>query len=69
MALAPDGTPTWRKSSFSSDTANCVEVAVITPHIAVRDSKDPTGPELHFPAAVWADFVRSTKDGTFDLPV
>ena len=38
----------WRKSSYSSnDGGNCVEVARNLPKIvAVRDSKDPSGPAL-----------------------
>ncbi|MCT9075052.1 DUF397 domain-containing protein [Streptomyces fulvoviolaceus] len=32
----------WRKSSYSgSSGGECVEVADLTPHIAVRDSKNP----------------------------
>ncbi|WP_405819019.1 DUF397 domain-containing protein [Streptomyces sp. NBC_01390] len=32
----------WRKSSYSgSSGGDCVEVAPLTPHIAVRDSKAP----------------------------
>lgn len=32
----------WRKSSYSGNTGgDCVEVAPLNPHIAVRDSKAP----------------------------
>ncbi|MER6344945.1 DUF397 domain-containing protein [Streptomyces sp. NPDC001595] len=32
----------WRKSSYSgSNGGDCVEVADLTPHIALRDSKNP----------------------------
>lgn len=31
----------WRKSSFSGNTGNCVEVAVTKSGVAVRDSKNP----------------------------
>lgn len=32
----------WRKSSYSGNTGGeCVEVADLTPHIALRDSKNP----------------------------
>lgn len=34
----------WRKSSFSGDSGNCVEVRQDL--AAVRDSKNPTGPAL-----------------------
>jgi Domain of unknown function (DUF397) len=37
----------WRKSSFSSQSGNCVEVAHNLPAlVAVRDSKAPEGTEL-----------------------
>jgi uncharacterized protein DUF397 len=42
----------WRKSSFSSgggDT-NCVEIVLVEPVAAVRDSKNPAGPVLVLPA-------------------
>ena len=39
----------WRKSSRSTDKANCVEVAVAVGAVAVRDSKNPTGGVLAFP--------------------
>jgi hypothetical protein len=52
-----DGTGTncveaaWIKSSYSDPGQNCVEVAHLTPTraIAVRDSKNPTGPALLLP--------------------
>ncbi|MFI9271694.1 DUF397 domain-containing protein [Kitasatospora sp. NPDC052896] len=49
----------WRKSSFSGgDGGNCVEVADGVPGvIPVRDSKDPDGPALIFPATSWQAFV------------
>jgi uncharacterized protein DUF397 len=47
----------WRKSSFSTDQANCVEVAFDGPGVAVRDSKNTSGPVLVFPATTWAAFL------------
>jgi hypothetical protein len=49
----------WRKSSRSgSGSGNaCVEVAFAGPSVAVRDSKDPGGPVLAFPALSWAAFL------------
>lgn len=47
----------WRKSSFSSEEANCVEVAwPKEAATAVRDSKN-TGPVLTFPADAWSAFL------------
>jgi len=35
--------------------------------VAVRDSKDPAGPALVFPAADWQGFAASIKAGQHDL--
>lgn len=54
----------WRKSSYSgSEGGDCVEVAAVGAHVAVRDSKDPQGPALVFPAAAFSAFVGSVIDG------
>lgn len=50
----------WRKSSFSGDENQaCVEVAFTTPTIAVRDSKDPSGPHLTVNPSSWRGFLHS----------
>lgn len=55
---APTG---WRKSSHSGDQGACVEMAPTGGDaVAVRDSKDPSGPILRFPAAAWAAFTTAT---------
>ncbi|MFF2077186.1 DUF397 domain-containing protein [Kitasatospora sp. NPDC058162] len=57
----------WRKSSFSTDQGNCIEVADgVVGIVPVRDSKDPHGPALAFPADAWTAFVASIKAG--ELP-
>jgi len=56
------GCPTWRKSSYSSGTGNCVEVAVADGSVRVRDSKrQGHGPVLEFSPAEWAAFLRLAK--------
>jgi hypothetical protein len=57
----------WHKSSRSSGNGNCVEVAVVDDAVAVRDTKDRSGPVLVFTAAEWRAFVSGAKDGEFDL--
>ncbi|MFF8790321.1 DUF397 domain-containing protein [Streptomyces sp. NPDC015125] len=54
----------WRKSSYTNgDGGDCVEVVDDLPGIVpVRDSKDPHGPAIIFPAAAWSTFVSAVKD-------
>ena len=47
----------WRKSSWSTSEANCVEVAPTPSVMAVRDSKNPDGPILAFPVSSWMAFL------------
>ena len=39
------------------NNGDCVEVALADGKILVRDSKDPSGPVLEYPARVWRNFV------------
>jgi Domain of unknown function (DUF397) len=59
MTHAADQDLMWRTSSFSGPTnGGCVAVAWPVPLVAVRDSKNPTGPGLAFPRADWGTFLR-----------
>jgi Domain of unknown function (DUF397) len=52
--------PRWRKSSYSGDGGDCVEVA-IRDHVLVRDTQDRTGPVLRFTPDAWHRFTGQVK--------
>ncbi|MFE9205702.1 DUF397 domain-containing protein [Micromonospora sp. NPDC006431] len=59
----------WRKST-RSQTSNCVEVAPLRTGpaaVALRDSKDRSGPVLLFNRAGWLGFIAGAKNGQFSL--
>jgi hypothetical protein len=56
---------TWRKSSYSSPSGNCVEAAQLTGGVALRNSRFPDGPALIFASAMWDAFLRGVKGGCF----
>ncbi|WP_101255434.1 DUF397 domain-containing protein [Streptomyces barkulensis] len=52
----------WFKSSHSGGQGlECVEIAFLTDHTAVRDSKGAGGPVLRFPAGAWETFLVGVK--------
>ncbi|MEU0520382.1 DUF397 domain-containing protein [Streptosporangium sp. NPDC006007] len=56
----------FRTSSLSGGNNNCVEVATNLPGVvAVRDSKDPSGPVLALSPAAWSDFLTGVRNGDF----
>ncbi|KUL36486.1 toxin [Streptomyces sp. NRRL F-4489] len=57
----------WRKSSYSGhNNDECLEVRDDLPGIVpVRDSKNPDGPALVFPAEGWTSFVGAVKNDRF----
>jgi hypothetical protein len=61
MSILPDGRASWRKSSRSTATDTCVELAYSG---MVRDSKNPGGPTLRINLK---SFLTAAKVGRFDL--
>jgi hypothetical protein len=65
----------WRTSSYSGANGSCVEVAPVTgsepggspARIAVRDSKDRSGPVLMFTARQWQSLAAGIKSGVLLL--
>jgi hypothetical protein len=57
----------WYKSSYSGDSANCVEVAQVPGGRLVRDSKRPDDGHLTVTQAAWHNLIGAAKDGSLDL--
>lgn len=57
----------WRKSSRSSQSGECVEVANRPGAVAVRDSKNPAGPALALDRAAFTSMVARIRSGVLDL--
>ncbi|SFD85865.1 protein of unknown function [Actinopolyspora alba] len=56
----------WQKSSYSNDDQGCVEVALSSRAVAVRDTKDRAGGTLTVTPATWAGFLNHLKTGDYD---
>jgi hypothetical protein len=57
----------WKKSSFSEGGGACVEVARVSNGVLVRDSKNPSGPELWFTSLEWIAFLYGVMAGEFGV--
>ena len=66
MAIQPNRNSTliWRKSSRSGESGGCVEVALTSSSVLVRDSRDRLGMKLAFSPDQWRGFVRRLKNET-----
>ncbi|WP_062993862.1 DUF397 domain-containing protein [Nocardia anaemiae] len=59
----------WFKSTRSSAGRDCVEVAHLEGGlVAVRDSKDPSGPALVFTPGEWDVFTAGVRGSAFNTP-
>lgn len=56
---------TWRKSTRSNGSGNCVEMADFGGRVGVRDSKNVAAGVLVFAPVQWSTFVASIKGGQF----
>jgi predicted secreted Zn-dependent protease len=56
----------WRKSSVSA-SGDCVEVALASGSILVRDSKQRKPYVLEFTSTEWQAFLSGVRAGEFDL--
>ncbi|MFI0515260.1 DUF397 domain-containing protein [Streptomyces sp. WSLK1-4] len=54
----------WRKSSYSGDGSNCVEIATTLTAIQVRDSKTTGNPHLIFQPSAWVPFISHTASNS-----
>lgn len=53
----------WRKSSYSGNQTNCVEVGALAEGAAVRDSKDRAAGYFVADRAQWSAFIAAVKGG------
>ncbi|WP_433343664.1 DUF397 domain-containing protein [Micromonospora sp. CA-111912] len=68
MSTPDFATARWFTSSRSTNNGDCVECAVLPHVMAVRDSKDRSGPTLVFPSGQWSAFIAATTSGTVAPP-
>jgi hypothetical protein len=60
-------TARWRKSTASNPSGSCVEIAELPgSKVAMRNSRDKSGPALVYPRAELAEFLLGVKNGEFD---
>jgi hypothetical protein len=63
METTPLSRTRWRRPARSGSNGNCVEIAATGTVIAVRDSRDPHGPQLAFTPDRWKAFTATVQTG------
>lgn len=67
MNIDENARVTWKKSTRSNGSGDCVEVAELQDgRRLVRDSKNPSDGFLTFTTSEWRAFIEGAKDGEFD---
>jgi hypothetical protein len=61
MTNDPEHANTWRTSTYSGSSNDCVQAANHGTGIAIRDSKDPHGTVLTFTADAWHALTQDIK--------
>lgn len=56
----------WRKAMRSVNAGACAEVASAAGVVVVRDSQDPLGLLIQYPAGSWRTFLSGARAGRFD---
>lgn len=56
----------WKKSTYSGSNGDCVEVAVTTGEVAVRDSKAPRDGRLRVSRERWGSFLGAVTSGRYE---
>jgi hypothetical protein len=51
----------WRKSSYSGTETDCVEIAFVPTAVAMRDSKNPTGPTMAVKPTTFREFIDTIR--------
>jgi predicted secreted Zn-dependent protease len=57
----------WRKAQMSVNNGACVEIASVGGLVAIRDSKNPSGPILSLTRTEWNSFLNGAKNGVYDF--
>lgn len=70
MVARPDRSlgAAWRKSRFSNEAGECVEIAARNGSVLVRDSRDELGGILAVTGEEWGRLVDRIVAGDLDCP-